>query len=82
MTNDIILYPDDNGTAIVIAPTGEIPTSEVARKDVPAGKPYLILTRDDLPENVWDFVQALEADFSNPDGIAIGQEAWFAEKGL
>lgn len=63
----------------LITPTGEIPVLEVARKDVPANVPYLIIEYDDLPE-METFFEAWECDFSNPDGYGIGSEAWFAEK--
>lgn len=82
MVNDLVIYPNDSGTVVIVVPTGEIPTLEVARKDVPAGKPYLIISRDDLPQNAFDFPESLVADFSTPHGIAIGQEAWFAEQAL
>lgn len=74
-----IIYPNwqNNGVALIM-PTGELAIEEVARKDVPEGKPYLFVTRDQLPD--FDFFDAWEADFSNPNGHGIGSEAWFAEK--
>ena len=52
---------------------------EIARKDVPAGVPYKIVNRTDLPED-FEFFNAWEADFSSPDGFGIGHDAWFAEQ--
>jgi hypothetical protein len=53
--------------------------SEIARKDVPAGVPYLIVNASDLPEDR-TYRDAWTADFSQPDGIGIGADAWFAER--
>lgn len=75
---DFIIYPNGNGGICQIIPTGELAIEEVARKDVPAGTPYLYVTKDQLPDD--DFFSAWEADFSNPDGYGIGAEAWFAEQ--
>jgi hypothetical protein len=73
-----IIFPNDNGGVSLIIPAGAIPIEEVARKDVPAGIPYLFVMRDQLPDDA--FFDAWEADFSNPDGHGIGAEAWFAEQ--
>jgi hypothetical protein len=73
-----IIYPSGSGIAI-LHPTGELPLEEVARKDVPAGVPYLIINDTDIPADR-TFRDAWEADFSNPHGYGIGQEAWFAEQ--
>lgn len=67
-----IIYPTSTGIAVV-TPTGELPIQEVARKDVPAGAPYLFVDDSAIPT-------ALEADFSVPDGHGIGADAWFAEQ--
>jgi hypothetical protein len=56
-----------------------MPVSEVARKDVPAGLPYLIVDASSIPADR-QFRNAWEADFSNPDGYGIGADAWFAEQ--
>ena len=82
--SQVIIYPNDNGSVSLITPTQEFVNThgitEVARKDVPAGKPYLILDSADLPSQ--EYFNAWEADFSTPDGQGIGHEAWFAERGL
>ncbi len=79
MTAPRIIYPNSEDGLTVITPSGELPVEEVARKDVPAGVPYKIITTDDLPPDR-DFRGAWEADFSEPDGYGIGAEAWFAEQ--
>jgi hypothetical protein len=76
--NQRIIYPNDSGISILI-PTGELSIEEVARKDVPAGVPYKIVDVADIPEDR-TFRNAWEADMSNPDGVGIGHEAWFAEQ--
>jgi len=76
MTNAII-YPQDNGNIALVMPTGELPIEQVAQKDVPAGKPYLIVNYADIPAD-HTFFGAWEADFSNPDGHGLGADAYFA----
>lgn len=78
--NKVIIYPQDSGSIAVVYPSGEIAVEEVARKDVPAGKPYMIVDSSELPEEYNEFFNAWEADFSNPDGYGIGADAWFAEQ--
>jgi len=74
-----ILYPNPEGGLSIIIPTGEILFEDVCQKDVPAGTPYLIVEDDVIPSDR-SFRNAWEADFSNPDGTAIGADAWFAAK--
>jgi hypothetical protein len=77
--NQRIIYPTDDGGVAVLVPTGEIEIAEVARKDVPAGVAYKIVDVADIPSDR-TFRNAWEADFSNPDGVGIGADAWFAEQ--
>lgn len=77
--NQRIIYPNDDGTIAVLIPTGELLLSEVARKDVPAGKPYLVVSADAIPADR-TFRAAWSADFSRPDGHGVGAEAWHAEQ--
>lgn len=74
-----IVYPNGNGGICLVIPTGELLVEEVARKDVPAGLPYLIVASDQVPAD-HTFFSAWEADFSAPHGFGIGAEAWFAEQ--
>jgi hypothetical protein len=77
--NSRIIYPSDDGGVAIIIPTGDIEIAEVARKDVPAGVAYKIVDVADIPtDRQWR--NAWEADFTNPDGVGIGQDAWFAEQ--
>lgn len=76
-----IVYPTANGKVYVIVPSPDtaISVEEIARKDTPAGVPFLIVDVDQVPEDR-TFRDAWTADFSNPHGHGIGAEAWFAEQ--
>lgn len=52
---------------------------QIARKDVPAGVPYLIVDATDIPADR-SLRAAWRADFSQPDGYGIGPEAFAAEQ--
>jgi hypothetical protein len=77
----VIIFPNDKGWLSVINPAPEcsLTIEEIARKDVPAGKPYHIINASQLPQETM-FFNAWEADFSNPDGNGIGHNAWFSEQ--
>jgi hypothetical protein len=77
--NQRIIYPNDDGGVSVLIPTSELELAEVARKDVPAGVAYKIVDVADIPSDR-TFRGAWEADFNNPNGVGIGQDAWFAEQ--
>ena len=79
----VIIYPNDEGWLSVVSPAPEcgISIEEIARKDVPAGKPYHIIDASLLPQDSI-FFNAWEADFNNSDGQGIGHDAWFAEQAL
>jgi hypothetical protein len=74
-----IIYVDDNGAVVLCWPSTAcgLSVEEIAKKDVPAGKPFKIIDSDLLPQEVL-FYDALEADMSNPDGFGLGNDAWFA----
>lgn len=75
-----IFYPNENGGLVMLMPADcGLSVTEIARKDVPAGVPYLIVNNADLPEDR-AYMDAWTADFSEPDGYGIGNEAWFAER--
>jgi hypothetical protein len=77
--NQRIIYPnDENGLSIVI-PTGAVSLEELIARTVPQGVPYRVVDVSDIPTDR-TFRDAWEADFSNPDGYSIGEEAWFAEQ--
>jgi hypothetical protein len=78
MTQRIIYKNEDGGVSILI-PSGELPVEEVARKDVPFGVSYKIVDTADVPSDR-TFRDAWEADMTQPDGVGIGQDTWFAEQ--
>ena len=58
--NQRIIYKTDEGGVAVIIPAPECPLSieEIAKKDVPTGKPYKIVDATDIPtdrtfRNAW-----------------------------
>jgi hypothetical protein len=76
-----IIYQNDEGGVSIITPSpsalATMTIEEIALKDVPAGKPFKIVTTDDIPSDR-TFRNAWEADMSSPDGTGMGHEAWFA----
>jgi hypothetical protein len=71
--------PPENGVYVILpCEWSGLPLHEIARKDVPAGLPYIVIDDSELPPG--DYREAWDADFSNPDGQGIGPEAWFAER--
>ena len=62
----VIIYKQDNGAVAVVHPTEEALAlygiEAIAKKDVPAGKPYKIIDAADLPDrsqrNQWDVDEA------------------------
>jgi len=70
-----ILYPNESGGVDMLIPSGEIPFEDVCKKDVPKGKPYIVVDATELPDGY--FRSAWRADFSSPDGTGIGADAYF-----
>lgn len=64
-----IIYPNDDGLISILAPSSECGLSieQIAQKDVPTGKPYLIVDRSELADLT--FADAFEADFTDPNGV-------------
>ncbi len=62
MTDKRIIYPtDDGGVAVIVpAPGCGLAIEEIARKDVPFGKPFKIINTTDVPDdrtfrNAWEY---------------------------
>jgi hypothetical protein len=58
--NQRIIYPTDDGVAIIVPADCELTIEEIAAKDVPAGKPYKIVDGSDIPSdrtfrNAWEY---------------------------
>jgi hypothetical protein len=80
MTQRIIYQNNDGGVSIII-PTPEalqtLTIDDIAKKDVPAGVAYKIVDTASIPEDR-TFRGAWEADITEPDGVGLGYDAWFA----
>jgi hypothetical protein len=80
MSRDLIIFPLESGPGIsVLVPAQNIPWTieQLADRDIPAGTPYKFISYTDLPKD--DFFRgAWTADFSEPDGIALGYDAFTA----
>lgn len=60
--NQRIIFPNDEGgvSVIVPAPNSGLTIEEIAKKDVPAGKPYQIVDVSEIPSdrtfrNAWEY---------------------------
>lgn len=58
--NQRIIYPTDDGVAIIVPADCGLTIEELAVKDVPAGKPYKIVDVSEIPEdrtfrNAWEY---------------------------
>jgi hypothetical protein len=74
----VIIYKQDNGIPAVMMPTQEALAKygihAIAKKDVPAGKPYAIVEASSLPQNVPQEAWVIE-DADLKDGVgAISNE--------
>ena len=58
-----ILFPNDDGGVAIIIPTESL---ELAMKDIPSGKPYLIVNAADIPTDR-EFRNAWTADFTDAE---------------
>ena len=63
--NTVVLFPNDIGGIAIVFPTGEVAVEDVAKRDIPKGKPFKYMAYDALPENLDD----VQADFTSPDGF-------------
>lgn len=64
-----IVYKNDDGTIAVIIPCKcGLTISQIAKKDVPTGKHYLILHKDDLPSREFRDAWTIE-DEDLTDGV-------------
>ena len=57
-----IIYPTDEGGVAIIVPASEcgLTIEEIAAKDVPTGKPFKIISVEDVPSdrtfrNAWEY---------------------------
>jgi hypothetical protein len=88
MTNQRIIYQNDDGSVAIIIPAQEaletLSIEQIALKDVPNGKPYKIVTTDDIPSDrtfrgAWEVDAAILTDGVGADyGVGSGNyvDAW------
>jgi len=62
--NSRIIYPTDDGVAIIVPADCGLTIEQIANKDVPAGKPYKIVDVADIPtdrtfRNAWEYQEWL-----------------------
>lgn len=55
------------------------PASETALMCVPEGQPFLVIEQTDLPGSI-EYIDAWEADFSEPDGVGLGTTKYWLQK--
>jgi hypothetical protein len=80
MLKELIIYPNESGKSIsILSPMPGNPWTieQLADRDIPAGTPYKFISYSDLPNDTV-FRDAWTADFSQPDGIALGYDAFTA----
>ena len=49
--NKRIIYPTDEGVAVIVPADCGLTVEEIAAKDVPAGKPYQIVDVSEIPSD-------------------------------
>ena len=65
--NQRIIYPTDDGVAIIVpAPECGLTIEEIAARSVPEGKPYRIVDASDIPTDR-TFRNAWTADFTGAE---------------
>jgi hypothetical protein len=79
---NVIIYKQDNGTVAVIRPTEEALAiygiNAIAKKDVPAGKPYKIIDASEIPtdrsmRNAWTVDEADLTDGVGDEANTFGE---------
>lgn len=76
----VIIYDNGSGGVEMIVPCdADKPVSETALMCVPEGQPFLIVDKAELPESQ-EYIDAWEADFSEPDGVGLGTTKYWLQK--
>ena len=62
MENVRVIYPNDNGGVSVLTPVPDcgLTLEEIIAKDIPAGKPYQVIDKSEVPtdrtfRNAWEY---------------------------
>jgi hypothetical protein len=74
--SQVIIYKNDGGGFVIVYPTPEalemFGLEFIAKKDVPAGKPYKIIEASELPEGDQEEWAIDEADLTDGIGAQFG----------
>ena len=81
MNDPIILSPHGDGISVLFPCECGLSLQQIARKDTPAGLPFVIADASELPTDTASRA-AWRADFSKPDGYGIGPEAFAIENAI
>ena len=78
-----IIFPQNNSDfnnslISIIIPAVESDINEIADKDVPVGKPYIIVNDSDIPSER-TYRSAWRANFDSPDGYGLTTEEFKAK---
>ena len=62
MENVRVIYPNDNGGVSILTPVPDcgLTLEEIIAKDIPAGKPYQVIDKSEVPtdrtfRNAWEY---------------------------
>jgi hypothetical protein len=71
--------PPDAGVWVIF-PAANCPLAieDIAKKDVPAGLPYVYVDDSELPDQ--QYREAWDCDFSEPDGYGLGYAGYMEAK--
>ena len=75
----VIIHSEGGRLAVVVPTSAAQDLVQLARRVTPPGVPFRIIDASELPQD-GEYRDAWTADFSQPDGIGIGQEAWLEEQ--
>lgn len=77
--SQVVIFPEGDEVRVLYPRAGRYSIHEIARQHVPPGVPFRIVAIADLPPEA-NYRSALAANFSSPDGVGVGPEAWRAEQ--
>lgn len=79
MAKLVIYKIESGGFGILYGADGsDLPIDEVARKDCPAGSPFVIVDEEELPSSSY-YADAWSVNFDEPDGYGVGVDRWLLE---
>ena len=73
---DLILYTENNENHLLTSAMADIDINILAEKDVPAGIPYLIIDKANLPT---ESIETWQVDYSSSTGKGLTQAEFYAK---